>query len=322
MGTALIDKFSREELEQIVKESSSIREIMRRIGYVGTSGSITKSVKKRLIDFNIPYNELFSKSSLKNSRRKLTDDDVFTKDSTVSQSTVVKRYLEGNYSEYKCAICGQEPFWNGQTLTLTLDHINGINNDNRIQNLRWICPNCNRQLPTYGGRNFHRNPDGSAKKNHCAMCKSEISKNATLCKKCSEIQKREKQEKERQAKNTSVLPTPSSEELREELIKTPNFTAVGKKYGVSGNTIIKWCKKYNIPHVIAEYKPPKKEKQQRTNSKPVNMLDINTGEFIRRFDSLMQARNFVNGSDARHIASVCKGYRKTAYGYKWEFANT
>ena len=62
-------------------------------------------------------------------------------------------YIKGNYTPYKCSICGLEPFWNGKELTLTLDHINGINNDDRLENLRWVCPNCDRQLSTFSGKN-------------------------------------------------------------------------------------------------------------------------------------------------------------------------
>ena len=53
-------------------------------------------------------------------------------------------YLKGNYSEYKCAICGLEPIWNGKPLTLTLDHIDGDHYNDTLENLRWICPNCDR----------------------------------------------------------------------------------------------------------------------------------------------------------------------------------
>jgi len=45
----------------------------------------------------------------------------------------------------------------GKTLSLELDHINGINNDNRLENLRFLCPNCHSQTTTYGSRNQQRN---------------------------------------------------------------------------------------------------------------------------------------------------------------------
>ena len=50
---------------------------------------------------------------------------------------------------YRCSVCGIEPMWQSKPLTLVLDHINGVNNDNRLQNLRFLCPNCNSQTNTF-----------------------------------------------------------------------------------------------------------------------------------------------------------------------------
>ena len=64
--------------------------------------------------------------------------------------------IKENLLPYKCAICGNTE-WNGKTLSLELDHINGINNDNRLENLRFLCPNCHSQTTTYGSRNQQKN---------------------------------------------------------------------------------------------------------------------------------------------------------------------
>jgi HNH endonuclease len=53
-----------------------------------------------------------------------------------------------------CAICGLPSDWNGLPLVLVLDHIDGDPNNNRRENLRLICPNCDSQLPTYKSRNW------------------------------------------------------------------------------------------------------------------------------------------------------------------------
>ena len=52
-----------------------------------------------------------------------------------------------------CACCGIEAIWNGKPMPLILDHINGINDDNRLENLRFVCSNCDSQLDTYKARN-------------------------------------------------------------------------------------------------------------------------------------------------------------------------
>jgi len=72
--------------------------------------------------------------------------------------SVVRRklILEGKI-KYECAECGMRPAWQRKPLSLVLDHINGIKNDHRRENLRFLCPNCNSQTDTFSGRNVKRN---------------------------------------------------------------------------------------------------------------------------------------------------------------------
>ena len=60
--------------------------------------------------------------------------------------------------EHKCEICNQEPIWQNITLRLQIDHINGDRYDNRLENLRILCPNCHTQTPTYGFKGGRRRP--------------------------------------------------------------------------------------------------------------------------------------------------------------------
>ena len=64
---------------------------------------------------------------------------------------IVRRLLRLGW-DYHCAECGINE-WRGRPLRLHLDHINGISNDNRFENLRLVCPNCHSQTDTYCGRN-------------------------------------------------------------------------------------------------------------------------------------------------------------------------
>lgn len=63
-----------------------------------------------------------------------------------------KWLLEAGLLENKCILCGQGPVWNDRPLVLQLDHINGVSNDHRIENLRILCPNCHTQTETFAGK--------------------------------------------------------------------------------------------------------------------------------------------------------------------------
>ena len=69
-----------------------------------------------------------------------------------SRASIRRVILKENLIEYKCSECNVKT-WNGKILSLHLDHINGINSDNRLENLRFLCPNCHSQTETYTGKN-------------------------------------------------------------------------------------------------------------------------------------------------------------------------
>jgi 5-methylcytosine-specific restriction endonuclease McrA len=68
---------------------------------------------------------------------------------------VKMRLVRAGLLENVCQSCGLAG-WQGKALSMHLDHVNGIKNDNRLENLRMLCPNCHSQTPTYGGRNLKR----------------------------------------------------------------------------------------------------------------------------------------------------------------------
>lgn len=80
-------------------------------------------------------------------------EKVMVKNSTYGRSHLKKRIIQNKLIEYRCSCCGIGPEWNGKPMPLILDHINGLNNDNRIENLRFVCSNCDSQLDTYKSRN-------------------------------------------------------------------------------------------------------------------------------------------------------------------------
>jgi hypothetical protein len=83
-------------------------------------------------------------------------ETMLTEKSTAQRKTLKSRLITAGLLKNECYKCGISE-WLGKPLSLDLDHINGINDDNRLENLRILCPNCHSQTETYRGRNAKYN---------------------------------------------------------------------------------------------------------------------------------------------------------------------
>lgn len=150
-----IDKLNDDEFIDLVKSCLNISEVLFKLGYStkGNSWGYTK-VKNRMIELNIDGSIFRGKdiSAIKGFTKKVNEEDLFDSNSKHQRRVLRTHIIKNRLLPYKCAICGITE-WQGKPISLELDHINGINNDNRLENLRFLCPNCHSQTPTYGSKN-------------------------------------------------------------------------------------------------------------------------------------------------------------------------
>jgi predicted RNA-binding Zn-ribbon protein involved in translation (DUF1610 family) len=87
-------------------------------------------------------------------KRRRPDSDIFVVNSPENCGVRLVRRLRRLGWRYECSVCGLS-MWRDRRLSLHLDHINGVNNDNRFENLRFLCPNCHSQTDTYCKKKSH-----------------------------------------------------------------------------------------------------------------------------------------------------------------------
>ena len=167
-------------------------------------------------------------------------EELFIENGSYNDYKKVKRIIiKENLIEYKCSICLIDN-WLLKNLTLQLDHINGIKTDNRLENLRLLCPNCHSQTDNFCGKNaaknYTKNDKGDIikiiKENHCMVCNKKIHIKSIWCNRC----RGEKQHK--------IIWPPISDIL--ELTQKYGFSETGRRLGVSDNAVRKYIKRITL----------------------------------------------------------------------------
>ena len=191
-------------------KATSLSDLACLLGISPSSGGGRKAIWDSMQHLDLCTEDLASRPRRIAQRLPLEDLLVARSSWRGSSSRLKARLVLAGLLVSRCAMCGLESVWEDKPLTLQLDHVNGDHYDNRVGNLRLVCPNCHSQTETFAGRNAVRGVAPSRPRRPTRASK----------------------------KRPTKIDWPPYEALRR-MVETEGRAATGRRLGVSGNAVKK-----------------------------------------------------------------------------------
>jgi hypothetical protein len=234
-------RFTEEEAREAIAAAQCWADALRLLG-MRVAGGNHGTIQRAAARWNIPTDHFDANAvrarAMRGRRRPL--EEILVLGSRYQRAMLKARLYDAGLKNRQCEECGQGENWRGKRISLILDHINGDATDNRLENLRIACPNCAATFDTHCGRNKQRIPDSR----ECGWCGDEFTPKYGQQRFCSiSCAKRHHGHQYTPKPEIRRVERPPYDQLLRELEET-NYSAVGRKYGVSDNAVRKWVRWY------------------------------------------------------------------------------
>ena len=316
------------ELQKLLDESAGYSDVLRKLK-MNDHGGNPRTLKKVIAEYNLDEtklnenrHKLFSRCSEYANKKNIKyslEDILAGKHPGYQSSKLLERLIEEGYKEMKCECCGIIE-WMGKPISFHLHHKDGDHNNNDIENLEILCPNCHSQTDNFAGKNvqkkkIHKKQKKKEKSNKepakrgisedgqrfyngrgnykvlCPICNNNfMKKEAKMCRQCYDkerlkpkvskeelikimetnsycsaaellgvdretISRWHKYYTEKERENGDMIigsdKAPSRDVLKTK-IRTMSFVQIGKEYGVTDNSVRRWCDTYKLPRLVSE----------------------------------------------------------------------
>lgn len=231
--------YSEAEVRAAVAAASCLTDALRRLGLRPAGGNF--GTLRRLIDrFGLSTAHFDLRQARRNNYTApmIPIEEILVEHSTYSRKSLKRRLYELGLKRRECELCGQGEMWRGARMGLILDHINGVPDDNRLENLRIVCPNCAATFETHCARNWRR----PRVERTCERCGEAFITSRIEQRFCSRYCGTRAPRSGPRPRARKVERPPYAQ-LKAELTAS-SYCAVARRYGVTDNAVRKWMRAY------------------------------------------------------------------------------